>query len=1142
MEWINQYLSQHDITKRFINQSSDFAHLSTTQEAMLYIGSYLKTGKSFLVIKENEVKANELYKEISKIMPDLDVIYYNHEESLRVEAIVQSEIMRADRVNSLYKILKNEFDICITHGIAASRKISSPEILKNKIMTLNLEQEIEPDVLQQTLIKMGYSKVKYVDKPFTFAKRGGIFDVYSIQMDDAVRIEFFDIEVESIRKFDIETQRSTEKLESVEIVFANDIILSDEEINMIDHRVTTVLQETKDETLIHHVEMKLEGLKSGLYEASIYPLLGVWDSYATILDYFKDSKVYLSPYDALMRNIKMNREDAHEFMEEQVMMGEMIYFENIYDNFEESIQAYQIQKIGEFQSEDEVHIPWHAAEIVSENIEDTMKWLKKEAITQKVIMALNEKNMEHFINILLKHQIAYQIINEKPKKTGIYIEFSDIEKGFILDDEKIVVYTENELANFTQKSFRYDNKFLKAETLTTLQDLNLGDYVVHRQYGIGRYMGIHTKEIEGVHKDFMRVLYKDEDELFIPLEQFSLVRKFLSSEAASVRLSKLGSGTWEKNKARIKADVADVADRLVSLYSSRLESKGHAFSKDTEYQKQFEAEFPFDLTRDQETSIQEIKKDMESSLPMDRLLIGDVGFGKTEVAIRASFKAFTDSKQVIFLCPTTILSAQHGRTFKERFKNYPINIAVINRFVSAKKQKEMIKDFKEGKIDVLIGTHRVLSRDVKAKDLGLLVIDEEQRFGVEHKERIKEFKVSVDVLSLSATPIPRTLQMSLVGLRSLSQLNTPPRNRLPVMTYVIEKNQKTLYDIISKELSRNGQVFYLYNNVEALYPVATSIGMHIKEAKVGIIHGQMDRNQIEDVMMQFIAKEFNVLVCTTIIETGIDIPNANTIIVDQAQKFGLSQLYQIKGRVGRSDRLAYAYFVVPAKKSLTEVAQKRLQAIKEFTQLGSGYKIAMRDLTIRGAGELLGGNQSGFIDTVGMDLYVELLKEAIAKRQGEIIEKVEEKEVFNLKMDGYLPEAFTSDEGETLELYQQINEVKTISQLKSLTDMINDRYGKLPNAVLMLLEKTRLEIFLADDRIESFKERASGVELVFTAEYTAIVDGIKLFELVSSRSSAIKIKYIRQTIIITMPMYQEWAEDLLFILENMKEIKQDETR
>ncbi len=1136
MQWLSTYLKSHNLVSSFVNNTQEFAHLSLIQEALLVLGYFERTGKPIVIVKENEHQATQLVDILKRLKEDLNVVFYNHEESLRVETIVQSDIMQASRVQALLAIVDRSFDVCITHAVASVRKVSSPEVLKESILSLKVGDQYSLKDLSKRLLELGYTRVKYVEKPFTFSIRGGICDVYSIQMDRPLRIEFFDIEIDSMRYFDIDTQLSVEKVEQARIVFANDVLLTESQrdtlIEYLDNSIIKASPNLRD-----HLELKRDAIVQGFYDTTMYPLLGVVPNLSSLFDYVKGERILLSPYDSLIRTLNQSEQDLVQFREDVKAMESSVVPLDVYKDLQQEIIGLDTVKIHEFQSEGEAQIPWHQANMVSDSIQQTLQWLNREALNSKVIVALDDKNMESFINELILSDTKYKVLTGDPTENGLFLDYSTIEQGFSLDDAKIQVYTAFELYQFKRKKFRYDDKFSKAEVLNQLGDLDASDYVVHRQHGIGRYIGITTKEIDGIHKDFIRILYKDNDELFVPLEQFSLVRKFMSGEGIGVRLSKLGSSAWSKNKARVEANVAIVADKLIELYSQRMETSGYAFSKDTEYQKQFESEFPYDLTPDQIKAVKEIKEDMESQKPMDRLLIGDVGFGKTEVAIRAAFKAFVDKKQVVFLCPTTILSSQHHRTFKKRFENYPIVVEVLNRFVSESAQKDIIRRYSEGKVDILVGTHRVLSNDIKPKDLGLLIIDEEQRFGVEHKEKIKEFKVSVDVLSLSATPIPRTLQMSLIGLRSLSQLNTPPSNRLPVMTYVIEKNQRMVYDIISKELTRGGQVFYLFNNVDQIYTVANNLANKVTGSKVAVVHGQMDRYEIEDVMVRFIAREINVLVCTTIIETGIDIPNANTILVDNAQRFGLSQLYQIKGRVGRSDRLAYAYFLVPSKKSLTEIATKRLQAIKEFTQLGSGYKIAMRDLTIRGAGELLGGNQSGFIDTVGIDMYVQLLKEAILRRQGKEVEtdSIVDKSIINV--DGYLPESFVSDDAEKLELYQRIDAIVTLDELKTFYDAIEDRYGTLPQAVIMLLEKKRFEIFLEDGRVDSFKERAKRVDLSFTAEFSEKIDGVKLFEVVSGISTDIKIKYLNKMITITMPIYTNWIHDLLKILSSVEEKK-----
>ena len=542
-------------------------------------------------------------------------------------------------------------------------------------------------------------------------------------------------------------------------------------------------------------------------------------------------------------------------------------------------------------------------------------------------------------------------------------------------------------------------------------------------------------------------------------------------------------------------------------------------------QKEFEDQFAYELTPDQEQAVMEIKQDMESNRPMDRLLCGDVGFGKTEVAVRAAFKAVVDNKQVAFLCPTTILSMQHYQTFAERFRDYPVRIEVLNRFVSKADQRRIIKGLKEGSIDIVIGTHRLLSKDIVWKDLGFLVIDEEQRFGVEHKERIKELKNGIDVLSLSATPIPRTLQMSLVGIRSLSQLNTPPSNRHPVQTYVIERNKGMIREIIQRELSRGGQVFYLYNRIEQIYQIANELRQAFPDIGIGVAHGQMDREEIEDVMLEFHENKYQVLVCTTIIETGIDIPNANTILIEDADRFGLSQLYQIRGRVGRSSRVAYAYLMYRPQKQLNETAMKRLKSIREFTQLGSGYKIAMRDLTIRGAGDLLGPQQAGFIDSVGIDMYMEMLHDAIARHRG-IAPKEEEpqQKSTNLQVDAYIPQQFAPEDGDKLSLYQRIEKTRSVQELRNLMEEVHDRYGRLPNEVRLLFEKKQLDILTNETIVEDFKESARDLRIIFTKAWSAQVDGVRLFERMNQLSRSIALRYREGRIVLCIPKGKKQLE------------------
>ena len=716
---------------------------------------------------------------------------------------------------------------------------------------------------------------------------------------------------------------------------------------------------------------------------------------------------------------------------------------------------------------------------------------------------------------------------------GINLYVGKLASGLELIEEKVVILTAYELFGEVNVSKTKYFRFKDAKTLRNFQELNVGDYVVHDSYGIGQYLGIKTLDVKGYHKDYLYVAYAGDDTLYIPVEQFKMIRKYASADGKVPMIHALGSSKWTKAKQKAKNKIDDIADRLIELYAKRMSSPGFAFSKDNELQIDFENQFGYALTTDQQRSVDEIKLDMEKPQPMDRLLCGDVGFGKTEVALRGAFKAILDHKQVAFLCPTTILSMQHFKTATERFKNFPVEIALLNRFTSSKEKKRILKEVKEGKIDLLIGTHRILSKDVAFNDLGLLVIDEEQRFGVKQKEKIKEYRETIDVLSLSATPIPRTLQMSLMGIRGLSKIDTPPKNRLPVQTYVVEKNNTLIKQVIERELARDGQVFYLYNRTDQIANVAYKISSTVPNAKVAIGHGQMDKNELEDVMLRFMNKEFNVLICTTIIETGIDIPNANTMIVEDADKFGLAQLYQIRGRVGRSERGAYAYLLYKKDKSIQDDALKRLKAIKEFTELGSGYKIAMRDLSIRGSGDILGGKQAGFIDDIGFEMYMKILQDAINVRMHKDEKPEEEVKNLNVSVDGYIPDDYVESDYEKLELYQRLDKAKTMSELNSLKAEFDDYYGNLPEAILTLIEKRKLEILSHYSIIEDIKDSGKQLEIIFSPNAFETISGDKLFLLANQLFTKPAFKSLDNKITIKINKHDQWLNRLNEFIETL---------
>lgn len=1131
-------LVKNPAVESLLRKESSLGNLSLTEEALLYAALYRQSRQSLLIVKNNVYTAQKLIERLTPLV-DVEVLPFVVEESLRVEAIAASPESKAVQLETMNAMLEGKAKIVVAHTGALMRFMPSPELFKAVSMELKVDDEISMDTLKMKLFMAGYEHVSRVDQPLCFASRGGIVDVYSMNEDYPIRIEFFDTVIESIRCFDPATQRTIEKRDHVKIIPATDLLFTDEDIstiiekgNMLKKKAQRQAEAAIQRQFDIFIENDFDALSNHQRENHLYRYYALLDQHSSLLDYAQDACIILSTDEEIHEVEKKVNEETIDYIQELNATGQGLPVYTQFNSIDKLTAGRDCIHVNLFMNMEQPIVSGFLQLPRPElSLDKCLDMAVKESKKKSVLFCLDHSEIGIVKKYFNDHEIRYQMIDENDKiPEGISLCVKKLAEGFELTEEKIVVYSSKEIFHEQKKLGRYTNKFKQGEVLDDYLQLEKGDYVVHNQHGVGMYNGIVTKEIEGHHKDFLQVIYKDNDVLFIPLEQFRLIRKFVSKEGASPKLNKLGSSEWEKTKKRISQNVAELAQRLVALYSLRSEDIGFAFSKDTPYQLQFEDDFDYDLTPDQKKAVDEIKQDMESAKPMDRLLCGDVGFGKTEVAIRAAFKAVVDNKQVAYLCPTTILSQQHFKTFKKRFRNYPVRIEVLNRFVPPQEQKKILQDLKDGNVDILIGTHRLLSKDVVFKDLGFLIIDEEQRFGVQHKEKIKELRTGIDVLSLSATPIPRTLQMSLIGVRSLSQLDTPPMNRMPVQTYVVEKNFNLIKEIIQREVARDGQVFYLYNNVKNIYATATKLRNEL-DMEIGIAHGQMDREEIEDVMMRFTNNEYQVLVCTTIIETGIDIPNANTIIIEDADKFGLSQLYQIKGRVGRSDRLAYAYLLYSPQKQLSEIATKRLKSIKEFTQLGSGYKIAMRDLTIRGAGDMLGPQQAGFIDTIGIDMYIEMLHDAINEQKG--IKKAVPKEIkrANVNVDAYIPSTFTDQDYEKITLYQQIDKVETKEELLAMMDMIEDNYGSLPKSVQLLFEKKRLDILINEANVENFKENAKDAELTFTEQWSKHADGVKLFEQITALSRDIVLRYTQNKIKIRFPKNKNWLKQVIEVLE-----------
>ena len=995
--------------------------------------------------------------------------------------------------------------------------------------------------LKNKLLLSGYQYSSKVDQPFYFSQRGGVIDVYSLQYDNPIRIEFFDDEIESIRFYDGQSQRTIQNVIDVEIIPATDILYRDDEVEDVVSQIQTLKQECMSQLdtfmqdeLSQNIAIDIENLKQHDTSFSMYKFIAFFKETTSLLNYIDKPILYLSHYSNILENYKLYIEELFFYNKELFEEGRSLLKLKLHYDINDVIKGDKVYS-ELFKSKDK-QIPFNAREVNSLYQSETqlIKELGGYARLSKVLIILsNDMHYHNIMDLLERHNLTYTLVNDQDDLyPGINITKGTLGCGIELLDEGLVVITEKELYDQVPAKKKAYVKYKNAKVLQRFDELNVGDYIVHDTHGIGQYLGIKTLEVQGVHRDYLYISYRGNDTLYVPVEQFKLIRKYTSAHGKIPKVNKLGSTDWQKTKQRIKNKVDDLADELIALYSKRLVQKGFAFMPDTPLQESFENEFPYELTPDQQQATKEIKADMEQPRPMDRLLCGDVGFGKTEVALRAAFKAIASEKQVALLCPTTILSSQHYHTVEQRFRNFPVNFALLNRFTTAKEVTRIKEGLKDGTIDMVIGTHKILNNAIKFKDLGLLIIDEEQRFGVRQKEKIKEYKETIDVLTLSATPIPRTLQMSLMGVRSLSQIETPPTNRLPVQTYVMEKNPTIVKQVIERELSRDGQVFYLYNRTSSIERVANEIALKIPGARVGIGHGQMHKDDLEDVMIKFTNKEYNVLVCTTIIETGIDIPNANTLIIEDADRFGLSQLYQIKGRVGRSDRNAYAYLLYRANKQMNEEATKRLTAIKEFTQLGSGYKIAMRDLSIRGAGDILGGQQAGFIDTVGFDMYMKILMESVDEKQGK--KEKEEVPALNVNVDGYIPNDYVNTDLEKLELYQRLDKVQNFTELQAIKEELNDLYGKLPKSVNTLVEKREFDLIMNENSFDKMKEEKNLVEVYLSREFSDKLDGEKLFMMLTPYRKKISITYTNKQIVIKFLKDQEWLERAIKILKEVE--------
>ncbi|VOH65252.1 transcription-repair coupling factor [Streptococcus pneumoniae] len=1131
--------------------------LSTSTKA-LAIASSLEKEDRIVLLMSTYGEAEGLVSDLISILGEELVYPFLVDDAPMVEFLMSSQEKIISRVEALRFLTDSSKKGILVCNIAASRLIlPSPNAFKDSIVKISVGEEYDQHAFIHQLKENGYRKVTQVQTQGEFSLRGDILDIFEISQLEPCRIEFFGDEIDGIRSFEVETQLSKENKTELTIFPASDMLLREKDYQ----RGQSALEKQISKTLSPILKSYLEEILSSFHQKQSHAdsrkfLSLCYDKTWTVFDYIeKDTPIFFDDYQKLMNQYEVfERELAQYFTEElqnSKAFSDMQYFSDIeqiykkqspvtfFSNLQKGLGNLKFDKIYQF-NQYPMQEFFNQFSFLKEEIERYKKM--DYTIILQSSNSMGSKTLEDMLE-------EYQIKLDSRDKTNICKESvnlieGNLRHGFHFVDEKILLITEHEIFQKKLKRRFRRQHVSNAERLKNYNELEKGDYVVHHIHGIGQYLGIETIEIKGIHRDYVSVQYQNGDQISIPVEQIHLLSKYISSDGKAPKLNKLNDGHFKKAKQKVKNQVEDIADDLIKLYSERSQLKGFAFSADDDDQDAFDDAFPYVETDDQLRSIEEIKRDMQASQPMDRLLVGDVGFGKTEVAMRAAFKAVNDHKQVVILVPTTVLAQQHYTNFKERFQNFAVNIDVLSRFRSKKEQTATLEKLKNGQVDILIGTHRVLSKDVVFADLGLMIIDEEQRFGVKHKETLKELKKQVDVLTLTATPIPRTLHMSMLGIRDLSVIETPPTNRYPVQTYVLEKNDSVIRDAVLREMERGGQVYYLYNKVDTIVQKVSELQELIPEASIGYVHGRMSEVQLENTLLDFIEGQYDILVTTTIIETGVDIPNANTLFIENADHMGLSTLYQLRGRVGRSNRIAYAYLMYRPEKSISEVSEKRLEAIKGFTELGFGFKIAMRDLSIRGAGNLLGKSQSGFIDSVGFELYSQLLEEAIAKRNGNANANTRTKgnAELILQIDAYLPDTYISDQRHKIEIYKKIRQIDNSVNYEELQEELIDRFGEYPDVVAYLLEIGLVKSCLDKVFVQRVERKDNKITIQFekvTQRLFLAQDYFKALSVTNLKAGITENKELMELVFdVQNKKDYEILEGLLIFGESLLEIKE----
>ncbi len=1147
LEFLLEKPNFKEFVKEIQSESRGIQIENTTEETGLFLvqAAFNKSRKSIVIVAPNLYHAQMIYDKLSITMKTDEVLFFPQDEFITSEMLVSSWEFRIERINTIKNILKNKRIILVTHLPGILKPQLSPNRWKSAIFSLISGHEISIEKLANRLFQLGYSKEYTVEKMGDYSIRGGIVDIFPLGEKSPVRLDFFGELIEKIKMFDIESQRSSQIIDSIEILPMTEFFFNENDYLSIQNEVNNKLSSTN--IAIETNERIMDDL-SRLSERNDLDRLKRYISFLpdnkfTILDFLPNKLVFFFNYGRVIDQYKLLQQDLSDWFihtSDYAKMGFSFFYpleeieiiQPIFLNYLIDISNVEVDKKFSFTGNEPLKFDGNLNLLIQQ-----LKENSKSVTT--LISVRSSKSRIQLTDLLSDSNIEYCLIGNKDTliESHINIIISDEYFDYYSDSEKLIIITENAIQRkqVLRKKGQYVSVYENSKRLSSINDLKHGDYVVHYDYGIGRFLDIKTIELGNTLNDYIHIEYRDGDKLYIPIESFSQIQKYAGSEGFMPRLSKLGGADWSKTKQRVRNKAKDIADKLIQLYSLREKSTGFSFSSNPDMELDLETDFPFVETRDQLKAINEVFSDMELAKPMDRLLCGDVGFGKTEIALRAAFRAVLNNKQVAYLAPTTVLSKQHYQTFSDRLNKFGVNVVLLNRFVSKKQQHEILDGLRVGTIDILIGTHRILSQDIVFHDLGLLVIDEEQRFGVQHKEKIKEMKVNVDVLSLSATPIPRTLQMAIMGVKNMSLLETAPENRYPIQTYVLERNDTIVKDAIERELARKGQTFYLYNRIDDIEDIAMNIQKSVPEAKVAVAHGQMHKHELESVIDDFIDQKIDVLVSTTIIETGIDIPNANTLIIHDSDRLGLAQLYQIRGRVGRSNRIAYAYLMFKKNKILTEEAEKRLKVIKEFTELGSGFKIAIRDLSIRGAGDILGSEQSGFIDSVGIDLYMKILEEEIHEKQG-LIETKEPKSIVKATVSRYIDEKYIEDDFVKIEMHNKINAIEKITDIEDLLHEFKDRFGEYEQELEIYMYERLFEKLSAKIKSERLIESKTNVTLSLSESASKTIAGDKLF------SSGIEIsKFIRfayrnrhiQIILDTVGLERHWLYTMVEFLEKI---------